>query len=321
VARVATTPGLRPLGLGEILDVGIKLCARHWRTLALCVVWLIVPAQIVSVLILLAVAPEALDPTRDTSTLDGDEGRFLLAQGLAGLVQGVVYAIAVAACFRAIADAYLGAEPEPRRSLGFAKRRLPNLIALGATVLAAYAAVAGAIVLLAAVAPALAALLVLAGVAPFVWIVISWSLSTTVVLLEDAGPLVALQRSTVLVRGQWWKVLGTLLLTGLLVLLAAGVIQAVVILGPAEAANGDDGILAVANVIGGSIGAVLTTPFTAVVLTLLYFDARVRTDGFVLERLATELGEAPPEPPAWPGPEPAAQPGGWLPPRPPGPPT
>ena len=49
VAAVATMPGLRPLAFGEILDVGIKLCRRNWRVLVMCVVWLVLPTQILSV--------------------------------------------------------------------------------------------------------------------------------------------------------------------------------------------------------------------------------------------------------------------------------
>ena len=63
MAIVATMPGLRPLAFGEILDVGIKLCLRNWRVLVMCVVWLVLPVQIVSVGIVLSVAPDALDPT------------------------------------------------------------------------------------------------------------------------------------------------------------------------------------------------------------------------------------------------------------------
>jgi hypothetical protein len=41
--------------------VGIKLYTRHWRVLMACVVWVVLPLQIVSVLVTLSVAPEQLD--------------------------------------------------------------------------------------------------------------------------------------------------------------------------------------------------------------------------------------------------------------------
>ena len=120
MAGVATMPGLRPLGFGEILDVGIKLYLRHWRPLMLCVVGLVLPAQILSVLALLSVAPDLLDPTTTSTIEPGEEDSFIAAQSVAALLQALVYVIATAACFKAVSDAYLGAEPSARRSLGFA---------------------------------------------------------------------------------------------------------------------------------------------------------------------------------------------------------
>jgi hypothetical protein len=46
-------------------------------------------------------------------------------------------------------------------------------------------------------------------VVPGVWLYTRWSLSTPVICKEDAGPLASLKRSSVLVRGRFWFVLGT----------------------------------------------------------------------------------------------------------------
>ena len=51
-------PGLRPLSFGEILDVALKIFGRHWRTLVACVLVPTIPIQIVSVLVILSIAPE-----------------------------------------------------------------------------------------------------------------------------------------------------------------------------------------------------------------------------------------------------------------------
>ena len=61
-------------GLGEILDVGIKLYLRHWKTLMGCVVCIVLPVQIISVLITLSIAPEQLDFTAsETAGVASDE--------------------------------------------------------------------------------------------------------------------------------------------------------------------------------------------------------------------------------------------------------
>jgi hypothetical protein len=323
-------PGLRPLGLGEILDVGIKLCLRHWRTLALCMVWLVVPVQILSALVLLSVAPDALDPTRDSTALETDETDFFVAILIVYVLQGLVVAISTAACFKAVSDAYLGSVPRARRSLAFGARRLPKLIALALVLVAGYAIVVGAIVGLAVVAPVLAALVGVGMIVPACWLVVSLSLSTPVLLFENTGPVRAIRRSVGLVKGRWWKVALTLFVGLLLVYLVAGILQQLLLFVPALLADGNDVVLVFATVVSGTIGMVLTTPFTAAVISLVYFDQRVRKEGFDLELLAAGLGESAPtgDSPAiaylTPGvtPEQRAQapfwppPPGWTPPQP-----
>ena len=56
-------PGLRPLGIGEILDVGIKITTRHWRTLVLAVLVVVVPLELLGALVTLSVADSSVyDP-------------------------------------------------------------------------------------------------------------------------------------------------------------------------------------------------------------------------------------------------------------------
>jgi hypothetical protein len=44
-------PRLRPLSVGEMLDVSIKICVAHWRTLLKTVLVVVVPMQILSTLL------------------------------------------------------------------------------------------------------------------------------------------------------------------------------------------------------------------------------------------------------------------------------
>ncbi|MBA3565794.1 MAG: hypothetical protein H0W31_02955, partial [Actinobacteria bacterium] len=58
-----TVPQLRPLGIGEILDVGIKITTRHWRTLVLAVLVVVVPLELLGALVTLSVADSSVyDP-------------------------------------------------------------------------------------------------------------------------------------------------------------------------------------------------------------------------------------------------------------------
>ena len=294
MAAVATMPGLRPLAFGEILDVGIKLCLRNWRVLVMCVVWLVLPAQIISVAVVLSVSPDALDPTTQQTFEPGEEGRFVAAQGISLLVQGAVYLVSTAACFRALSDAYLGTAPSAGRSLRFGLGRVPRLLSLYVLYVLAFGLLIGVLAVLAAVAGALALLLVLPAIPAAIYVANAWSLSTPALLFEDVGPVRALKRSFGLVKGSWWRVLGILFVGVLLVSLLSGVLQGLLTVIPAELAGGNDVVLAVSAVIAGTVSVTLTTPFTAAIVTLVYFDQRVRREGFDLELLAQGLGtEAP----------------------------
>jgi hypothetical protein len=282
-------PGLRPLALGEILEVGIKLYTRHWRVLMACVVWVVLPLQIVSVLVTLSVAPEQLDVARSRGTVisPGEETGFLLTQGAIGLVQGLVAMLGTAACFKAVSDAYRGVDPEARRSLKFALGRMPALVVLTIITLAAL------------VVAALALLL------PAIWLGIAWSLAIPVLLFERASPLGAMRRSFGLVKGRWWPVAGTIVVGVVLVAFVGGLIGALLVALPTAAADGD-AVLAVATVVGNTVASVVTTPFTATIVALVYFDQRVRKEG--LRSLGEDHGADVVSPVPGNGPEPALLP-------------
>ncbi len=337
---------LRPLGTGEILDAGIKLFMRHWRTLVLSVVGLILPVQVLSALVTASIAPEQFDLTStETGVSQGEEAEFLVGQGVIALLSVISILLATAVCFKAVADAYLGVEPEWRRSLRFAVRRLGGLLGV--------ALVGGLLV----------ALATLALILPGIWLFVMFSVAVPALLLERIGPVAALRRSFRLVRGRWWPTAGTLLVGYLLIGIIGAIVSGVIMVIPNLVAEDNTLVAALGAVVGGTVGSVLTTPYSAAVVTLLYFDLRVRKEGLDLQLIAEGTGverdpdaplpaplaadeytpeeraQAPywPPPPGWrPAPAPAAEwqvpeppperpswrpapdepsPSGWLPPR------
>jgi hypothetical protein len=341
------TGDLRPLGIGEILDAGIKLFTRHWQTLVLSVVGLILPVQILSALVTASVAPEQFDLTTSESGVDeGEEAEFLVGQGAIALLSIISVLLATAVCFKAVADAYLGVEPDWRRSLRFAVRRLGGLFGV---------ALAGGV---------LVALATVALIVPGIWLFVMYSVAVPALLLERIGPLKALRRSFRLVRGRWWPTAGALLVGYLLISILGALVTAVIMVVPAVVAENNTLAGAVGAVVGGTVGSVLTTPYSAAVVTLLYFDLRVRKEGLDLQLIAAgadvardpdaplpaplvadeytpeERAQAPywppppgwkpapapvwrgqepqreaPEPPPWHGVPDEPSPSGWLPPR------
>ena len=132
----ASAPQLRPLGIGEILDVGIKIYSRNWLTLCKIVVFVVLPAQILVNVVQISALPNGVDAVeRQRQPLravhhagDGHPPRRRdlprRATSSALLISFVAARFAQAGCFRAIADAYLGEEVGWRSSLRFALRRL-----------------------------------------------------------------------------------------------------------------------------------------------------------------------------------------------------
>ena len=273
---MAETPTLRPLGVGEILDAGIKLYVRHWKPLMICVVGIALPVQILTVLVLASVDPSTLDSfgSFDTSSTSSNDpsGAEAAAFIIVAIVSGLSTLLATAACFKAVADAWLGARPEAGRSLRFALRNLLRLVWL-------------AIVWGCGLTLGFIALIV-----PGVWLFVAWSLAVPALLFERTGAFKSLGRSFRLVRGRWWPVCGALVVAYLLAGIISGIVQlipegiAAGLAGDSDVANG------IAAVIGGTVSAMISTPFTAAVVVLLYFDQRVRKEGFDLQLLAEGLG-------------------------------
>jgi hypothetical protein len=124
-----------------------------------------------------------------------------------------------------------------------------------------------------------------------VWFSIMFSLAVPVVVLERQGPARALARSWQLVRRSFWRVLGILLLAGIVVAVAGFVLQLPFTLLEAVA-GGSGGIFgltasrSVAAVIIAGVGSIVagavTRPISAGVTVLLYLDLRMRKEGLDL---------------------------------------
>jgi hypothetical protein len=291
---------LRPLGVGEILDLGIKIYRRRFGTLVRAVAVVVVPVAILSALVQTSVSFDA-----DASVDGGDAATAIVGGILAGILGYLAGQMATAASFEIVSGDYLDESPTWQSSLRAARGKLGSLVWL--SILYGLALVLGLI----------------ACVIPAIYLYGAFSLAVPVLLFEDVRGSDALGRSRSLVKGRWWPVAGVLLvgyiLSGIVQTGIRGVLLGVVSAGDNEA------IAALAQAIATSLSSVLTTPFTAAVIAVLYFDARVRKEGFDLELLAGQIGVAPSEgrmpelapeprpeePPFWPPPP------GWRPGAPP----
>jgi hypothetical protein len=292
------TPQLRPLSIGETLDAGFRLLRARFGTLLVCVLVPMVPLSIISTIIVASTDDQAFDVNSTTTT--SDDGAAIAGTLIGALIQGAAAALAVAACFRVISSSYLGERAEAGPSLRYGlSRLLPLMVAY----------IALSIVL----GISLFFLLI-----PAIFLAVKWSVTFAAIVAERAGPFRAMGRSWELTRGHWWRVFGTLLVV---VLIALVLYLAVV--------AGLGGAIATSDDMSEFTYAILTTaltvilfailyPLVASIITVIYYDLRVRNEGFDLQLLAQGVGadtsrfESAPERPSASTPPPQPRPEGGF---------
>jgi hypothetical protein len=268
---------LRPLALGEVLDVAIKICIANWRTLLRAVLVVVVPVEILSTALTADSTRSSFDfsttttPAQSTDDFNGELGGLAIST----LLQVVAVIVVYAACFRIIAEAYLGGEVDWRSSLRFARHHALGLLWV----------IALTIVLI-----MLGFLLFIVGA---IWLGIAFTLAPPALFVEGLRGRRALGRSFRLVRGRWWRTCAVISVGFFLAAVVSGIVQAVFVAGVIAGA-GNDALVLVFSAIAGTAGLAITTPFQAALITVVYFDLRVRKEGFDLELLAQEIGSGAP---------------------------
>ena len=298
---MAGNPGLRPLAFGEILDVALKIFGRHWRTLVACVLVPTVPIQIVSVLVVLSIAPEQFDlSSGTTSPSEGTDGAEIAGVLVVRLLEVLASILAWAACFKAVADGYLGREASVGTSLRFGLPKIPRLFGLSI--------VAGVLIVIGLI------LIIIPGLVLMTFL----SLAVPALLFERIGVFGSIGRSFELVSGRFWSILLLMIVT-IMALLVVSFVFGLLLGGIGVAvAEDSEAVGAAVTFVAAVIATAITTPIFAAIISVLYFDQRVRKEGFDLQLLAEGVGEqgsyptAPQAPPV-----PDAGYSGWQPPVPP----
>ena len=264
-----------------MLDAAIKIYRDNWATLMKVVIFIVTPVQVLLALVQISTVPdEAFGPNLFGQTVPDPSETWTALAGnvVTAVLGGLALLVVTAACFKAVSDAYLGARPGWRSSLGFAGRRFPSLLWL---------------FLLQGLGLGLA---FIALAIPAVWLGIAWSVAVPALLVEGVRGTKALRRSFRLVRRLWWRTFGVLLLGFLLVYFVTLEISLIPLIALASRAVRTPIAAVVISGVIGVLTALITTPFTAALITVQYYDLRVRKEGFDVELLARGIGEAPATP-------------------------
>ncbi len=290
---------LRPMGVGDIIDETFRLYRENFTLfLATCAV-LEVPAQIISILLMVNAGPL---PRLNTSsgTISSDQlnnylsriGSYSAGTGIGSLIVLLVSLFITAALAVVISNRYLNRPVTVGDAYRAAMNRLGSLI--GAILWVAVRIIGLVLLFIIAIfvlvsvnLGPLSILLGLALVPVIVYLAISWSLISPVIMLENVGGVAASKRSRELIRGYWWKAFGLFLVTGILVAILSSIPNLVI-----------GGLAGTGNILLSSVlGAVVTLllrPIQTGVSILLFYDLKIRKEAFDLEAMVQQIGGATP---------------------------
>ena len=260
---------LRPRGIGEILDAAVALYRARFTRLARVAAGIVVPVQAVSALVLLSAQPDhykigvtgTVSPQYDASSFAVQLAALIVVT----LVSVLSTALIVAVCTRVVADAYIGRASEARDALRAVRPRVlavvgTTLLVLGSEAIGLAFCFVGVVVPLTIFAVAL-----------------------PVLILEGVGVSAAVGRSVTLTKGHLLHVLGLVLTAQLL----ASVLNIALAEGVSLVLRAGGGTVAVVigQSIASAVASILTTPFIATAVVVLYFDLRIRDEAYDVQLL------------------------------------
>jgi len=294
----------RPMGFGDILDEAFDLYKNRFVLLAGIGALIYVPLNFLSGAAsaeMMAKGPLAYLNTGQTAAVSEATQSLQQLGFIAALVLFIAYPVVTGAFTYAISQSYLGEATSIGNSYSFILRRIGAVFTTVLLVLlvggglyvgvAVVVAVIAAISMPAGVGAAIAVfVLVVAGIAAFLYVFTRLSLAFAALVVEGRKRMDALNRSWQLSAQHGWRMVGILLVTSSVVLIINLIITSAV--GQVAAAAIQSRGLPAGQVIMGVTDAIiglLTAPVMSIVLVLLYYDLRIRKEGFDLQMLARDL--------------------------------
>ncbi len=212
--------------LGEIIGLAWRLYARNFGPMFL---------------IALTTAPLQMLAAVVQDRIDSPDNAALAAAPFQ-LASVLVTIIAAGALIHATNEAASGTRPDFARSIDAAIEHFGRLFTTSL--------LAGVLSLLSLIA--------------LPYFAIRWTFSTWAVMLEDKRNWSALDASSSIVKGAWWRTFGIL------------IVIVLVVIGPSVLASAAQALPALAAATIASAAAALIIPFGVAAQTLLYFDLRAR---------------------------------------------
>ena len=295
----SSLPALRALRLGELLDQAIRLYRRNFLTFIGIIAVVYVPLMILQTASSTLLSSSLLDisSARDPQEIFSNYAwvvGMISTLVLAFLQFVLVQGVATGALTRAVADNYLGKKTgilDAYRGIGKSwVSLLGALLLLGLIVIAA---------LLWWLVPCIGWFTGL-GIVAFLIAAVN-PLVAPIVVLEGQRAMDAIRRAWSLARRRFWAVLGYVFILYLFSLLIVNGPVAIVnfmltqVLGSVNDPTMRLVIMSIIQMLVSLVALLIYYPLQMTAFTLIYFDLRVRTEGFDLALLTmneTELADA-----------------------------
>jgi hypothetical protein len=276
---------LRQMDIGELLDAAINLYRVHWKTFMGIAAVILVPVQFAQSFVVRQVlgasltaftSPPRITQTPDPFTTTPAEPlvpstetllNFVLVTFITAAVGFVATGLVSAAVARAGAETYQGRDPAVGATLGFALRRLHSILWV---LLLVGLATAGGLFLC---------------IIPGIIFYVRFVLSAPTFIIEGTKGTDALRRSWRLSKNHSWKIFGMLVLSAII----SAAVSFVFSIPFTFIGAGMETWGWAVQATGTSIAQILVAPFATIVQVLLYFDMRIRKEGFDLSVMAAAL--------------------------------
>lgn len=257
---------MREMQVGEILDAAIKFYRASWRIFLGVSAVVIVPLSFIQAFL-----------TR--STLVGFHAdRFPERRPTEVIVAAIVFPILsflfvaplLTGLFaRVTSEMYLGRDPQLSETFRFALSRMRSILLV--TLLTTLALLGGLILL----------------IIPVFLFYVRFAFAPATVVVEDVRGRAALRRSWRLAKGHFWRLFGTLVLASIIANIVGGIASIPFTLGAQFIGPSAWPLVA----LGSSLAGIITRPFALIIVVLLYFDLRIRREGFDLAIAVGELAD------------------------------
>jgi hypothetical protein len=306
---------LRPLGLGDFFDGAFKTIRGNPGAMVglaalVTTVFMVVP----TVVTLLLAATGHLSYALQLDPSTADEGSALdsagttLVSGLGSLFGLFATVVLNGLLVRVVAEAVLGRRTRIGEAWRATRGRMLRLVGLMLLdllmwmlllALPVLAGVLAGVQVGVAVGFVVGVPLLLAALAAGLFVQIRYfQLAAPALVLERTGVFASLRRAAVLSRGQWWRIFGVLLLTGLVIGVVGQVVAVpLALLGTAGPFlfPGTAGalLMVLSSFLSQILVGALTTPFTSAVTALQYVDQRIRKEGLDVQLIAATRATAP----------------------------